>query len=296
MSNIYILTVFNIIAMIYLYNVQNRLLNYMTKFQNYIKSVRAAGHQAFSINDAATTLGISRNAVICGMYKLKKKGDIISPAKNLYVILPPEHQAIGCLPADELVPILMKHLRLPYYVCLLSAALYHGASHQKPQVFQIMVSKQLKPIICGKIKIEFIYKKSIENLPIKKVAIKSGYLTIASPELTMMDLLLYPNHAGGLNHIATVLSELIEYIDPAKIINLLKQSETKAWMQRLGYILEHIESFEAEKQKNIIQLLYQHITKKSVTPVALAPELSSKGKSRNQRWMIIENTIIESDL
>lgn len=46
------------------------------------------------------------------MYKLKKKGDIISPAKHLYVIVPPEQQSIGCIPAAELVPLLMKHWSL----------------------------------------------------------------------------------------------------------------------------------------------------------------------------------------
>jgi hypothetical protein len=88
----------------------------MTTFQNYIKSVRASGHLSFTLEKAVTDLHVSRNAVICGMYKLKKKGEVISPAKNLYVIVPPEHQLIGSLPAEELVPILMQHWELPYYV------------------------------------------------------------------------------------------------------------------------------------------------------------------------------------
>lgn len=268
----------------------------MTNFKDYIKSIRASGHHSFTTDDALSSLRISRNAVNCGMYKLKKKGDIVSPAKNLYVIVPPEYQAIGCLPADELIPLLMKHWGLQYYVCLLSSALYHGASHQKPQIFQVMVDKQLKPLVCGKIKIEFIYKKSLENLPIEKIAIKTGYLIVATPELTAMDLLLYPQHAGGLNHIATVLSELVENIDPEKLIALLKYSEKKSWIQRLGYILEHIESMEDEKQDRIIQLMYQFIKNKTINPIPLAPELSIKGKLKDPRWKIIENTIIESDL
>ncbi len=268
----------------------------MTTFQNYIKSVRASGHLSFTLEKAVTDLHVSRNAIICGMYKLKKKGEVISPAKNLYVIVPPEHQSLGCLPAEKLVPILMQHWELPYYVCLLSSALYFGASHQKPQIFQVMVNKQLKPIICGKIKIEFIYKKSLENLPIKKIPVKTGYLVIATPELTAMDLLIYSHQVGGLNHIATVLSELIEEIDPKQLITLLEQSEKKSLIQRLGYILEHIDSMDEQKQKKVVQLLYKHIAHKSLTPVALAPELPTKGKPRDHRWMIIENTDIESDL
>jgi predicted transcriptional regulator of viral defense system len=268
----------------------------MATFQDYIKSVRSAGFSAFTLDKAITDLHISRNAVICGMYKLKKKGEVVSPAKNLYVIVPPEYQSIGSLPAEELIPILMQHWGLPYYVCLLSSALYFGASHQKPQIFQVMVSKQLKPIVCGKIKIEFIYKKSLENLPTRSIPVKTGYLVVATPELTAMDLLLYSHQAGGLNHIATVLSELIEEIDPKQLITFLGQSEKKSWVQRLGYILEHIESMDEQKQKNIIKLLHKHVADKSFTPIALAPELPTKGKYRDHRWMIIANTDIESDL
>lgn len=190
----------------------------------------------------------------------------------------------------------MNHWGLPYYVCLLSSALYHGASHQKPQIFQVMVNQQLKPITFGKVKIEFIYKKSLENLPTKKIAVKTGYLIVATPELTAMDLFLYPHHAGGLNHIATILNELIEAIDPEKLIMLLEHSEKTFWMQRLGYILERIDTMEPEKQSNIVQVLSQYIAKKSVPLVALASELPTKGKPRDHRWMIIENTNIESDL
>lgn len=268
----------------------------MSNFQEYIKSLRATGHYSFTSNDAISSLGISRNALNCGMYKLKKKGDIVSPAKNLYVIVPPEHQAMGCLPPNELIPILMKHWNLPYYVCLLSAALYHGASHQKPQIFQVMVAKQLQSLICGKIKIEFIYKKSLENLPIQKAVSKTGYLNVATAELTAMDLLLYPHHAGGLNNIATLLCELIEAIDIEKFKMLIEHSEKKFWIQRLGYILDHIESTEPQKQSDIIQMLYQHVSNQTINLVPLAPELPTKGKPRDDRWMIIKNTNIESDL
>lgn len=267
----------------------------MMNFQDYIKYVRASGHYAFTTQDSMSYLGISRNAFNCGMYKLKKKGDIVSPAKNLYVIIPPEHQHMGCIPADELVPILMKHWNLPYYVCLLSAAQYHGASHQKPQVFQVMTDKQIKPVCCGKISIDFVYKKTLANVSTQKMIVKTGYLTISTPESTAMDLLNYSHHVGGLNHIATVLSELIEVINPDALISLVASSVEKAWAQRLGYILEHIDSMDEEKQSSIASALH-HALMKPLNPVPLAPELLIKGKTRDHRWMIIENTTVESDL
>ena len=58
----------------------------MKHFNEYIKEVRASGHYAFTTQDALSDLGITRNAFNCGMYKLRKKGDIVSPAKNLYIV------------------------------------------------------------------------------------------------------------------------------------------------------------------------------------------------------------------
>lgn len=267
----------------------------MTNFQDYIKSVRSQGRYYFTGEEALAELKISPNALYSGIYKLRKKGDIVSPAKNLYIIVPPEHQSMGCIPAEELVPILMKHWNLDYYASLLTAALYHGASHQKPQVFQMMVSKQIKPLMCGRIKIEFLYKKNLNALPTQNKIVKTGYLKISTPELTMMDLFLYPYRAGGLNNIATVLSELIEATNIKELLKLASLISQKAWIQRLGYTLQHIDPIEIEKRDELIHALRDYIAHQSINFIALNPNLPLKGMKRNKIWKIIENTTIESD-
>lgn len=268
----------------------------MKHFREYIKSIRAKGKIYFTSEEALNELHITRNALRCGMYKLKKKGDIISPAKNLYIIIPPEHQKIGSIPADELIPILMKHWKLPYYVCLLSAALYHGSSHQKPQAFQVMAEKQLKPLLLGKIKISFIYKKSLVNIPTQEIVVKSGYLKVATPESTVMDLLHYPTHAGGLNHIATVLNELIPVIDINKLMVLISASKENAWAQRLGYIIEKLDSDDNEKRDKIVNEMKSYFSQQKINFVPLASELPFSNSNKNYNWLIYENTTIESDI
>lgn len=267
----------------------------MKTLKDYIKSLQVNGRPYFTIEEALTALDTTYDAVTSAVYRLKKKGEIINPAQGFFIIIPPEYQSVGCLPAEELVPILMKHLNLNYYACLLSAALYHGASHQKPQVFQVMVNKQLKPIVCGKIKIEFIYKKDLDSLPIQNRVVKSGYLKIATPEVTAMDLFLYPHRSGGLNHIATVLSELLEVINADELLKTVSSSQQKSWIQRLGYVLEKIDPIETEKRDGLVNALKNYLAKQSVSFVPLNPDLTKKGKDRSRDWMIIENTTIESD-
>ena len=50
----------------------------------------------------------------------------------------------------------MAHLNQPYYVALLSAAAYHGAAHQKPQVFQVMIPKARRGLECGGVRVDFV--------------------------------------------------------------------------------------------------------------------------------------------
>ena len=268
----------------------------MAKFPEYLKDLRKSGQISFTVEQAVSDLQTSKHNVLVSIRRVKKQGEIINPARGFYVIIPPEHQLQGCLPAEELVPILMKHLGINYYVGLLSAAMYHGATHQKPNSFQIISDKQIrKNLKFGQISIDAIYKKSLANLPLKEIAVDSGYLKISSPELTAMDLLLYSGRSGGLNHIATVLSELVQAIDLKKLIELANISNQKFWLQKLGYILEKIDAENPEHKQDIINGLQEYLSSGKKL-VALAPEIPIKGYPRCKRWMIIENTTIESDL
>ena len=94
----------------------------------------------------------------------------------------------------------------------------------------------------GKIVIEYVVKKSnLTSTPTQMFTVKTGYLIVATPESTAMDLVMYPYRSGGPNHIATVLTELIEKIEPVKLQLLAEQTESLRWVQRLGYYLESIE-------------------------------------------------------
>src|SRR5204862_425249 len=81
-------------------------------------------------------LGTSLAAVQAALRRLKRRGEIADPYRGFHVIVPPEYRRLGCLPAEQFVPQLMRVLGETYYVALLSAAELHGAAHQRPQAFQ----------------------------------------------------------------------------------------------------------------------------------------------------------------
>ena len=264
---------------------------------SYIKQIRQNGKRCFSLKNLVSDLKISETNALNMISSKKEQKDIISPSKGFYVIVPPEHQSQGSIPPEELIPLLMKHLNLDYYVSLLSGARFYGASHQKPAKFQVVTNKRIKhPLDFGKVKIEIIYKKSLEKLPIKDFTVSTGYLKVATPELIAYDLFCYKDKSGGLNHIATVLSELIEAIDSEKLIALANTINENAWLQRLGFILEQIETMDDDKKLLIIKSLESYLSNKKLLYVPLASEIPKKGFNRIKKWKIIANTEIESDL
>ena len=265
--------------------------------QSYIKDIRKDGRRCFTILDILEQFHVSNNHARVALHRLLKTGDLISPARGLYVIVPPEHQPHGSIPPQELVPLVMEYMGAHYYVALLSAGLFHGATHQKPGRFQVISDKRIKhPSIFGDVEIDYIYKKSVLELPTQDFTVNTGYLKVASPELVALDLLEYPDHAGGLNHIATVFSELIEALDPIKLINLAKNTHAEYQLQRIGYILDHIDVMDEPGAEIIINALALHVQENKPSYLPLASEISKIGYSRCKKWRIIENSEIESDL
>lgn len=267
----------------------------MLTLTKYLKENQGRGKVIFSLEELVEGLGVTRNAVKKSISRLKKKGEFVSPYRGIYVIVSPENKRLGCLPARELIPLLMERLNVNYYVAFLSAGGYYGAAHQKPMVFQVVVDKPMKNIHCGHVRIWFTYKKDISNVPIQKKVVPTGYLNVSTPEATAMDIIKFPNHSVGINNIATVLSELLEEIEIPKLIELADISGEKAWIQRMGYILERIDSMEEEHRKNIIFALEKYLLDKQIHYIPLS-SVNPRLGSRDKKWKIIENTIVDSDL
>jgi predicted transcriptional regulator of viral defense system len=266
-------------------------------FIEYLENLRSSGKRYFTSQEIVQALKLSAGAARAGLYRLKRAGKLISPVSGLYVIVPPEHRSYGSIPAEELVPIMMKHISAEYYVALLSAAGFYGASHQKPMVFQVVSNRRIKHSLkFGQVHIKLIYKKTLTDLPVKDFVVSSGYLKVATPELIAIDLLKFPKHAGGLNNIATVLSELIESINVRKLIELAEKLCERHQLQRLGYMIEKIDAMDDDAKKNIIEVLAEYVSYsvKSYTP--LMSSISKLGYPRCKKWKIIENSDVESDL
>jgi len=162
---------------------------------SFVQDLAAKGRASFSLKDLKVLKDSTPVALKAALRRLRKKGEIAMPYRGFYVILPPEYRADGCLPPEQFIPDLMDHLGESYYASLLTAAEYHGAAHQRPQVFQVVVAKTRRSIQCGKMKVEFILRKNAAKIPTETRNTPAGVLKIATPEATALDLIGYVNHS-----------------------------------------------------------------------------------------------------
>ncbi len=256
---------------------------------DFISELMAKGRYTFIVEEAATVLGQSLVAIRAALRRLGKKGEITMPYRGFWVIVPPEYRSIGCLPPDQFVPQLMEHLNEPYYATLLSAAEYHGAAHHRPQIFQVMVAKNRPGIDCGKVRIRFIARKNIAEIPTVPFKTPRGCLKLSSPEATAFDLVGYPERSAGLDNVATILAELSEDLNGKKLVEAAKMSPV-AWAQRLGYILELVgaEGPAAE--------LAKYVESGRLVPTPLIRSKSVKGAIKNERWRVMLNGVVEAEI
>jgi predicted transcriptional regulator of viral defense system len=215
-------------------------MKYVSTVQSFIDDLQERGWYIFTKDEISQKVLLSQSALYVALYRQEQKGRILKIKNGFYVIVPLEYKAIGSIPVEWFLGSLMKFLNLPYYIALLSAAAYHGATHQAVQITQVMTTRKIPDIRAGRLHIEFIQKKEMLNAEVQPIKTPMGSVIFGSPEQTAFDIVQYIPKCGHLDHVATILSELSEKISAKKLKALLPYQE-KTTLQRLGYLLETLE-------------------------------------------------------
>lgn len=264
-------------------------MNDSNRVSDYIDFLQSQGRYTFARDEIETKLDKSSQAIDSALRRLKDKGRVVSPKNGFYVIIPLEYRSLGSLPASWFVDELMDFLEQPYYISLLSAAELHGSAHQRPQIFQVMTDRPTRPVDSGKVRIEFHTNRLIEYVPVRQLSTRAGYLTVSTPEATAVDLVRYYRASGGLDNVATVLTELAESIDPEALAAAAALVEEPI-AQRLGYLLDSV------GHEQLTVPLHRLVSARRSRRTPLRPDLEWEGVESERRWNVVLNAEIESDI
>jgi len=260
--------------------------------KDYLDELIAKGQYYFIVDEIKAKLKVQDNSLSVALSRLAKKKKIKTIKHGFGLIL---YAHEGELHPSHYLDQMMKLLNAKYYLGLLSAAAFWGASHQSSMSFQVVTNKIVKPIKFEKGRIEFVAKQiSFPELGLQKVAGNGGYFLISSPELTAIDLLRFPKRSGHLNNVATILEELCEKWTKENMVKIFSDSSVPTvTLQRLGYLLDIV--LKKEKEAGIVEKI---LAQKHTAPTLLSSSkkvTNLKSLSFNERWKLYINTTVEPD-
>jgi predicted transcriptional regulator of viral defense system len=257
---------------------------------DYINNLQKKARYTFSLQDARAALDVSPAALSKSLQRLTRSKRLCQIRRTFYVIVPIEYSSGGILPADWFIDDFMKHIELPYYVGLLSAASLQGAGHQQPQEFQIVVPRHERPVSRGNLRLRFFHNSRMGKVLTAKVKTFTGYISVSTPESTALDLCRFSSHIGGLSVVLTVLTELAKKITPDALLTAAKNEAELSQVQRLGWLLEQTGN------STLVAPLADWLSNQQPHKVRLDVARPSKGFRKNPRWQIIMNAKPVSDL
>jgi len=256
--------------------------------RRFVEALLGQGRYTFTREEAERRLGRGSTATYFALYRLVTAGWLVMPRSGFYVIVDPQHRAAGTLPPEWFINDLMKHVGRPYYVGLLSAAELHGAAHHRPQEFQVVIPhRTVRPVRAGNALVRFYGKGSFDRAGLQEVKAPTGALKASTPETTAWDLVRYVRAAGGLDHVATVLSELAEKLEAVKLRDTVKRHGEVLVAQRLGYVLDQV------GRRNLTKELAAWVDEAPVRP--LDPSAPVNGARESRKWHLLVNARVEPE-
>jgi predicted transcriptional regulator of viral defense system len=257
------------------------------KASRYVEELLGQGRYTFTREEAARRLGVSPAATYMSLHRLAGAHQLTMPRSGFYVVVDAQHRAVGTLPAEWFINELMKDMARPYYVGLLSAAQIHGAAHHRPQEFQVVIPERAaRPVRSGNVLIRFHGKGPFDQAQVQDVKTPTGVMRVSTPETTAWDLVRYLKVAGGLENVVTVLSELAEKLDAAKLKQVVKRHGEVIVAQRLGYLLDKL------GRRDLSQGFAEWVKEAPLRPLDPSGPPSA---SESRKWGLVVNARVEPE-
>ena len=273
------------------------LYDQRSALSSYVSGLLSSGRTVFTAEEAEQVLGVGHGAFLDAAERLQRREGLLNPRQGFYVVVPPQYASWGAPPPAWYIDALMRREGQAYYVGLLKAAELHGATHQAVMEFQVVTAKRLPRIRAGRSLIVFYYRKDMEavTVGIEDRKTDTGTMKMSSAALTALDLLRYPQASGGIDNVATVLSDLAEKIDPVQLAALSALVERPV-VQRLGFLLEHLghDALTGPMRKSLHargSLLWTELDRQEARDPDFAPE----PRQRDLRWRIIVRRVPQRD-
>jgi len=243
-----------------------------------------------SVQKAAEVLSLSTNAAAVKLASLTRRGWMLRAKRGIYLILP-----IEAAPGQPTTPedpwILANKLFSPCYIGGWSAVEYWGLSEQLFNSTLVITaanirSKQVK-VLNQNFRLFNTSATKIEDLI--KVWRGSSEVFVSSKERTIVDCLTFPELCGGIQHLATIMSNYAGSSEHnySEVIKNAERFGSGATWKRLGYLAEKLWS----DQEDVLIAANKHM---SAGDAKLDPAVKENGTLIN-KWRLWINVSVNPE-
>ena len=207
--------------------------------ESFVEQVQANGCLTFRQTEIGEGAYV-RKAVSEALRRLQVAGKVrrVSRKSDFFVIVPPEFRAMGAPPVDWWLDDLMRHLGLPYYVGLMTAAAWHDSSHFALMETQVVVPANRKLLNVGRTVIRFFASAAVSAAPAEIRTTRWGRVRVSAPATTLVDIAEHPGF--GPVRLAMVAADLVSKLNAPGLIAALDASGSIPTAQRIGYVLDSL--------------------------------------------------------
>ena len=245
---------------------------------------------AATTEEIARLIDVPSTQVRQRMAPLMRRGEMVSPARGLWVPVSPEYREWGSPEAIMYIDAMMHCLNADYYVGWMSAAALFGASHHAPQVFQVATSKTVSNRVIGRSDMRFYKRSNAATLPTFRFKTQAGLAKVSTRAATMLSIANDMNLASGSNNAANILIELSE-IEESYLEEVVDCADLfpAAALRRLGWILENFTDIQ-----NLDTLA--EISRASEVKLSKLSAYDNYSGRIDKKWALDINTRIEPDV
>lgn len=207
----------------------------------FIDGLRQRGRVSFALAELAHKTGLSPIAARRQLARLGARVVRVAPRQEFFLIVEPEHRALGAPPPAWWLDSYFRWLEHPYYLALQSAAAAYGATAQAIQQTQVMTDRPRREIRLGRLRVRFFVKRALRSTPTQALAQAQAPLLLSTPAATVVDLVCYAPRIGGIERAAETILPLLPRLKRVGLVSVLTPDVEGPTVQRLGYLLERLE-------------------------------------------------------
>jgi predicted transcriptional regulator of viral defense system len=214
------------------------------------------------------------------IYQLKKKGILKPITKGVYYYSPLEAGPAGIRINEFLIPPIL-FAKGNYYVGYSNMYNFYGFTDQIFQTMYVLNTSLQREREIGGISFKLLKIPPTRMYGLDKVKIRDTEVIVSDRERTLVDLVFFPDPAGGLKKAFDILKKEVVSgkADIQKLIRYTLSFPVKSVQKRIGFVLD-----ECLEDKRPLVPLEKKLNKTSLIP--LYGSKSRKGKINN-KWRVI---------